>query len=313
MPPQPQGFGGPTQPHLERAQTAPVPGGFGGGYPQQSPSMGSTGGFTPMGGDGGGQSMAKPKHVPIDDPLLNAGKALFSGVKSVGLGLFGAVSGQPTKQFEDGKDEYSVGEENTFYYCSVEKRWKQKGDTSTVDVSNLDPMTGRPKLPPVTAPPPPPPAMGGGAAPTSGLNRKGGAVGSLYVNPMAGMGGPPPPPSPSHGMGGGMGGPPPGPPPIGSGFGQAQSPMGGGFDQGSGGFGQPQPPMGGGFDQGGFGQPQPPMGGGGFAPPQNNNFGAAPPPGPPMQGGPPGGSPLASPFAQGGGMGGPLSSPFGQR
>merc|ERR1719161_3506991 len=136
--------------------------------------------------------MARPKHVPIDDPLLNAGKALFSGVKSVGLGIFGAVSGQPAKKFEDGKDEYSVGQDNTFYFDEVEKKWKQKGQELTMDISNIDPMTGRPKLPAVTAPPPPPPAMGSGGPPMgsgpTSLNRKGGAVGSLYVNPMTGMG-----------------------------------------------------------------------------------------------------------------------------
>merc|ERR1719171_2161786 len=141
---------------------------------------------SPMGGgmDGSGSSSpARPKHVPIDDPLLNASKALFGGVKRLGSGLLGAVTGKEPEA--DGKDPYAVGEENTFYYDNVQKRWRQKGDTSEVDVSNLDPMTGRPKLPAVAEPPPPPPPMGMGGPPKAGgptgLNRKGSALGSLYV------------------------------------------------------------------------------------------------------------------------------------
>ena len=69
--------------------------------------------------------------------------------------------------------------ENTFYYDSVQKRWRQHG-VEDMDVSQIDPTTGRQKAPDLSPQLPPPPMSG----PTSSsLNRGRPAVGSLYVDP----------------------------------------------------------------------------------------------------------------------------------
>jgi len=122
------------------------------------------------------------------DPLLNAGKAVWSGVK----GLFSAVKGggpDPKAPQERGPKD---SQENTFYFDKEKNRWRQRGVDDEVDASEYDPMTGKKLAPKVTEPPPPPPpsmpmgggptAMGMSAASSFGARRN---AGSLYVNPLA--------------------------------------------------------------------------------------------------------------------------------
>ncbi|CAE7836217.1 unnamed protein product [Symbiodinium sp. CCMP2592] len=108
-------------------------------------------------------------------------RSIVAGVKSIGATMLGPLGAMlRLKKAEEPERMEAV--ENTFYYDTVQKRWRQHG-VEDVDVSQIDPKTGRQKAPDLSAHLPPPPMNG----PTSGsLNRAGlQAVGSLYVDPLA--------------------------------------------------------------------------------------------------------------------------------
>eukprot|EP00930_Biecheleria_cincta_P021145 TRINITY_DN15733_c0_g1_i2.p1 TRINITY_DN15733_c0_g1~~TRINITY_DN15733_c0_g1_i2.p1 ORF type:complete len:389 (-),score=56.61 TRINITY_DN15733_c0_g1_i2:119-1285(-) len=110
-------------------------------------------------------------------------RSWFSGVKSLGAGILGAVI-RPLKRSSEKNCALASSQQNTFYYDEVQKRWRERGDNDTVPecFSDLDPMTGRPRMPPaVSAPPAGPPPLGQ----ASNATRMGmSALSSLYVNPL---------------------------------------------------------------------------------------------------------------------------------
>lgn len=109
-------------------------------------------------------------------------RSIVAGVKSIGATMLGPLGAMLRLKKAEEPDRMEAVE-NTFYYDTVQKRWRQHG-VEDVDVSQIDPRTGRPKAPDLSAAHLPPPPMNG---PTSGsLNRAGlQAVGSLYVDPLA--------------------------------------------------------------------------------------------------------------------------------
>lgn len=203
--------------------------------PQGALGEGLLGSCPPGGGDGpeGAAAAQAPQRMTDSfeqDPLLNAGKAVWSGVK----GLFSTVRGGGT----DGKDAPQRGEkdskENTFYFDTEKKIWRQRGAADEPDASEYDPMTGKKLAPKVTEPPPPPPPSMSAGVPspmgmsaTSSLGAARRHSGSLYVNPLA--------PAATNPVGvsqtsppaaGYPGGAPPqmwGPPPLGGGQGPPES------------------------------------------------------------------------------------------
>ena len=108
-------------------------------------------------------------------------RSIVVGVKTIGSTMLGAMMRLNKKEEEPEKLE---AVENTFYYDTMQKRWRQHG-VEDADVSQIDPMTGRPKAPELSAahlPPPP-------STPTSGsLNKARNAARSLYVDPLASKG-----------------------------------------------------------------------------------------------------------------------------
>lgn len=173
------------------------------------------------GNDGPSEASAPPlRHNAMDeDPLLNAGKAVWSGMK----GLFSAVKGDAKA------DQAAEKPANDFYHCKERGRWVQRGMEDAIDASQYDPMTGKLRAAEVTGAPPPPPPMGGGSM--------GGPPPIGCGPPPMGIGGPPmgcPP------MGGGA-------PPMGSGIG-APLPFGGSLAQ------RPRAPFSGTAAPQGFGQ-----------------------------------------------------------
>lgn len=185
----------------------------------------------PYGGTGGGfgqpdggsmQDRAKPPErmdyadTLENDPLINAGKAVFGFGKS----LFSAAMNR-TQGDNRNSPEKEEKKEQGFYYDKDKGRWMQHGveDKDQANISEYDPLTGK-KLLPKVADIPPPPSMGGFGAPPM--------VGPPPMGVSPPMGGPPPmgvsqPMGPPPSGGPPMGGPPMGgPPPIG-----APPPMGG--------------------------------------------------------------------------------------
>ena len=106
-------------------------------------------------------------------------RSIVAGVKSIGATMLGPL-GAMLRLKKPEEPEKLEAVENTFYYDTVQKRWRQHG-VEDMDVSQIDPKTGRQKAPDLSAHLPPPPMSG-----TSGsLNRARPAVGSLYVDPLA--------------------------------------------------------------------------------------------------------------------------------
>mmetsp|Transcript_142998 Transcript_142998/g.456929 ORF Transcript_142998/g.456929 Transcript_142998/m.456929 type:complete len:983 (+) Transcript_142998:26-2974(+) len=175
------------------------------GMPNQAcSSVGNVSAYVPISsnvGAGGESTEAVAQQQPPEpmqdalqhDPLLNAGKAVWSGVR----GLFSAVKGSDASKAS--AQQNTDSQANAFYYDSVAKKWRERGAESEPDASQFDPMTGK-KLGVVADLPPPPMGV---PPPMDGPPPMGGPP------PMNGpppMGAPPP-----------MTGPPPmgGPPPVG--------------------------------------------------------------------------------------------------
>ncbi|CAE7353491.1 Sec16a, partial [Symbiodinium necroappetens] len=205
-------------------------GGMGDGFAPPNPlqpfSSGTGGGFGQP--DGGSmQDRAKPPErmdyadTLENDPLINAGKAVFGFGKS----LFSAAMNR-TQGDNRNSPEKEEKKEQGFYYDKDKGRWMQHGveDKDQANISEYDPLTGK-KLLPKVSDIPPPPSMGGIGAPPMvgpppmGVSPPMGGPPPMGVSPPMGpppSGGPPPAGPP-------MGGPPMGgPPPMG-----APPPMGG--------------------------------------------------------------------------------------
>lgn len=135
-----------------------------------------------------------PSHDPFEqDPLINAGKAVWSGVR----GLFSAVKGgggdADSRVPQGGQKDTQA--ESGFYFDKEKNMWRQRGSNDDADAGEYDYMTGK-KLTPAAselkeaAPPPPPPmgappaggSMGMSATTSLGTHRN---SASLYVNPLA--------------------------------------------------------------------------------------------------------------------------------
>lgn len=239
MAPRPQAFAAPQQhqqqppPQFSQPLACGYPPTPGLGYPQAlggcggcyggaaaAPLLGGGGGeFGGEAGEGGPPRPREPQVEPIqdalnNDPLLNAGKAVWSGMK----GLLSAVTGDAQKQGGQGGpqgDGSKDSKPNQFYYDEVAKRWRERGkEDAEPDASEYDPMTGKKINSWEAIPPPPsaggqagdfgaPPPMGGppmggppmGGPPMGGpppmgacMGARAGAVGrgSLYVDPLSG-------------------------------------------------------------------------------------------------------------------------------
>lgn len=153
---------------------------------QSTPLLGQVGAMADAGspteqGDGEGEMNRPQGPIPFEDslqndPLLNAGKAVWGFGKS----LLSAVKGdKPEAKSSPQKQE------NSFYYDKEKGLWRQRGVESQPDPSEYDPMTGKKLLPKVTEPPPPPPPSSFGPPPSGGTGpcAAGAGRGSLYVNP----------------------------------------------------------------------------------------------------------------------------------
>jgi len=145
-------------------------------------------------GEQHGPPVSMPSNDPFEqDPLLNAGKAVWSGMK----GLFSAVKsggGGPDSRAPQGVEKDNQPAESGFYFDKEKNMWRQRGVDDVADTAEYDYMTGKKLSPTVNeslpAPPPPPmgapPAggcsMGMSAASSFGAQR---SSASLYVNPLA--------------------------------------------------------------------------------------------------------------------------------
>merc|ERR1740121_1612202 len=178
-----------------------LPGLAGGSYDSGLPGLQSP----EQGDDAPQKPMVDPMHDSMqNDPLLNAGKAVWSGMR----GLFSAVKGGEAGK--PGGDGSKDSQPNAFYYCQETKRWRERGKEGEDDISQYDPMTGKKLNPHSSAAPPPgsaggdfgpppigggggpplpggpPPMGGGGGPPPMGGRPPAAGRGSLYVNPMSG-------------------------------------------------------------------------------------------------------------------------------
>lgn len=177
-----QGHGAASQPSL--AMPSAFPGGPSGTERQMGAEVGG-------GGPPHDATTAPPVYDAMqNDPLLNAGKAVWSGMK----GLFSAVKGG-----EAGKQN-GDSQQNKMYYDHAAKRWREYGAENEPDASQYDPMTGKKLNPHETASlvSPPPPPMGGPPPPNEGSLVQGGpplgAPQPMGGPPLTQMTGGPPPP-----------------------------------------------------------------------------------------------------------------------
>jgi len=205
FPPQPPGVGGfPPQPPGAGGYQPPSPGGY------QPPSPGgyqppSVGGYQPPGAGGyqqppydarGFEPQSQPllnqspgapprsQVVPIEDPILKAGKAVFGGFANI----IRSVAGKEGGDNDDPNVYQKLGTQNAMYYDEAAGRWRDRTATVEEDASKYDPMTG--KLLERTDFPPPPmasemPAAAAGGPPKMQTafqgGRRGPATGNLYV------------------------------------------------------------------------------------------------------------------------------------
>ena len=106
-------------------------------------------------------------------PRNSVVRSLVAGVKSLSVGLLGAM----LRPLRKAPAEQRQMPENNFYYDPVVKRWRQQG-VEDIDVSNIDPSTGRQKQDLATHFGPPPT----GRTTTGCLTAQ---PASLYVDPLA--------------------------------------------------------------------------------------------------------------------------------
>merc|ERR1711956_158001 len=102
-----------------------------------------------------------PSHDAFEqDPLINAGKAVWSGMR----GLFSAVKGgggdSDSRVPQGGQKDNQA--ESGFYFDKEKNMWRQRGSNDDADAGEYDYMTGQKLTPtvsesPAAAPPPPPP------------------------------------------------------------------------------------------------------------------------------------------------------------
>eukprot|EP00434_Breviolum_minutum_P029523 symbB.v1.2.026104.t3/scaffold2578.1/size75865/5 len=109
----------------------------------------------------------------VDNPRNSVVRSLVAGVKSLSVGLLGAM----LRPLRKAPVEQRQMPENNFYYDPVVKRWRQQG-VEDIDVSNIDPSTGRQKQDLATHFGPPPT----GRTTTGSLTAQ---PASLYVDPLA--------------------------------------------------------------------------------------------------------------------------------
>jgi len=145
-------------------------------------------------GEQRGPPRPMPSHDAFEqDPLINAGKAVWTGMKGLFSVARGGGGGSDSKAPQGGgKDNQSA--ESSYYYDAEKKIWRQRGVDDVADASEYDYMTGKKLTTEVNEPaaPPPPPPMG--APPAGGCSMGMPAAGprgthrnsaSLYVNPLA--------------------------------------------------------------------------------------------------------------------------------
>jgi len=114
--------------------------------------------------------------MPVDDPIMNAGKAIWGGVSS----LFSGIS-KVAQNSNSNMEEPMRQPEPKIYYDENLKRWINPNEEQ--DVKNYDPMTGKVIPPPVTElPPTSQPPSGPRTVFTNG-NRKNIGARQMYVVP----------------------------------------------------------------------------------------------------------------------------------
>lgn len=109
--------------------------------------------------------------MPVDDPIVNAGKAIWGGVSS----LFSGISKKAQNSGMSNMEEPKI------YFDENLKRWINPNEEQ--DVKNYDPMTGKVIPPPVTELPPTSQAPTGPRTVFTNGNRKNIGARQMYVVP----------------------------------------------------------------------------------------------------------------------------------